>query len=120
MPCVSASPPERRVLQPRERWISLAEVVFGSFVVIGHNVLRIIPNEVPILFVLFWLSSWLRRRREDLNQFKRPKSWPKTILVAAAAALVLQGGSEFFDRAAHTPPLGTTGAGFIFAQGARY
>lgn len=84
------------------RLISLLEIVLGSFVVIGHNVFRIVPNEVFILFVLFWLSNWLRPGREDLKQLQRPKSWPRTILLALAAAVILQAGSDLVvDPLAH-------------------
>jgi hypothetical protein len=41
---------------PRARWFSLLECAFGVFVVLGHNIFHILPNEVPILFVLGWLS----------------------------------------------------------------
>ena len=57
-------------LPPRERWISAVEVAVGAFIVIGHNVFRIVPNEVPILFALFWISLRLRTgrwRAEDLS-----------------------------------------------------
>ena len=38
--------------QPLSRPLSALEVAVGAAVVIGHNVFRILPNEVPILFVL--------------------------------------------------------------------
>ena len=87
---VSTMPP----MLKRDRWISLAEVAAGSFIVIGHNVLRILPNEVPILFGLFWVSALLRRGHWSLTGLKRPESWWKTVLMAIAAAAVLQLGSE--------------------------
>ena len=37
-------------LTPAQRWLSLAEFLLGSAIVIAHNVYHIIPNEVPILF----------------------------------------------------------------------
>jgi hypothetical protein len=43
-------------LTPRARWFSLLEFGLGMFVVLGHNIFRILPNEVPILFVLGWIS----------------------------------------------------------------
>ena len=36
-------------LSSRDRILSLAEFALGGFIVIAHNVLRIVPNEVPIL-----------------------------------------------------------------------
>jgi membrane protease YdiL (CAAX protease family) len=79
-------------LTPGERWISTGEVALGAFLVIGHNVFHIVPNEVPILFVLFWIS--LRLRDGGWAALKRPQSWGKTILIAVVAAAVLQLGSE--------------------------
>ena len=35
-------------LSPTQRWLSLAELVAGAAIVIGHNVYHVIPNEVPI------------------------------------------------------------------------
>jgi membrane protease YdiL (CAAX protease family) len=87
----SASEP---TLIPRERRISLLEVVLGTFIVIGHNVFRILPNEVPILFVLFWISLRLRDGGWRVAGLKRPQSWLKTVAMAIVAAAVLQFGSE--------------------------
>src|SRR4051794_29250833 len=36
----------------RERILSAAELACAAWIVIGHNVLRILPNEVPILAVI--------------------------------------------------------------------
>ena len=83
------------MLTPRERWISLLEAVFGAFVVIGHNILRILPNEVPILFALFWLSQRLRNGRWTGAGLERPESWPRTVAIAIVAAAVLQCGSAY-------------------------
>ena len=33
------------VLPARRRWISLFETALGAFLVLGHNVWRILPNE---------------------------------------------------------------------------
>ena len=44
----------------RSRWLSAAELMLATFIVIGHNVYHIVPNEVPILFVLGLLSLRLR------------------------------------------------------------
>lgn len=85
---------EGRPLTSRERSISLAEIALGTFVVIGHNVFHLVPNEVPILFALFWISWLLRGRRWGVASLKRPKSWGKTWLTAIAAAAVLLLGSQ--------------------------
>jgi len=91
---VAAAPPVTSSLTSRQRWISFAEVALGSLVVIGHNVFHVLPNEVPILFVLFWISSRLREGRWIAVSLQRPKSWFKTIALAILAAAVLQVGSE--------------------------
>lgn len=82
-------------LTPRQRLISALEVLLGGFIVIGHNVLRIVPNEVPILFALFWISLRVRNGGWAIAGFKRPESWTRVIVAAFAAVLALQAGSEF-------------------------
>jgi len=83
-----------RALTPGERWGSLLEVLLGAFIVIGHNVFRILPNEVPILFVLLFISLRLRDGRWTVPGLERPRSWPKTLAIAVIAAAILQIGSE--------------------------
>ena len=87
--------PSPAELTPRERWLSLLEVVLGAFIVIGHNVLHIVPNEVPILFVLFWISLRLRDGGWSVAGLTRPESWWKTLLMATVAAALLLLGSQF-------------------------
>jgi len=93
MPLPTAPPPAE--LTPRDRWLSLLEVVLGAFIVIGHNVLHIVPNEVPILFVLFWISLRLRDGGWSVAGLTWPKSWGKTLLMATVAAALLLLGSQF-------------------------
>lgn len=76
------------------RWITFLEVVLGASIVIGHNVFHIIPNEVPILFALFWMSPRIRDGKWNLQGLRRPNSWLKTLVMAIVAAVVLQVGSE--------------------------
>ena len=38
------------------RVLSAVEFLFGAFIVIGHNVFHIVPNEVIVLFVLGLIS----------------------------------------------------------------
>jgi len=73
----------------------LGEVAFGTFVVLGHNLWAVLPNEVPILFVLYWVSTRLHQGRWSAPGFQRPKSWRNTVLLAVLAAALLQLGSEF-------------------------
>src|SRR6516162_5522704 len=81
-------------LPSRHRVISLVEVVLGTFLVIGHNVLRILPNEVPILFALFWISLRVRDGSWSVAGLRQPNSWGRILLIAIVGALVLQLGSE--------------------------
>ena len=76
------------------RGISLAELLIGGFIVIGHNVFHLLPNEVPILFILGWISLRLRDGGWKSAGLTRPKSWWKTMAWAVGAAAVLQVGSE--------------------------
>ena len=69
-----------------KRWMSLIEFLIGGAIVIGHNVYRAIPNEVPILFVLGMVSVWLRNGSWAAMGLSWPASWRKTILIALAAA----------------------------------
>jgi len=83
--------PSRSALAPRawyadSRWLSAAELAVGAFIVIGYNVLRILPNEVPILFVLGLLSVRLRNGGWAAMGLKRPSSWRRVILIALGAA----------------------------------
>ena len=71
---------------PRFRILSALELLLGAFIVIGHNVFHIIPNEVPILFVLGLVSIRLRNGGFSAMGFKRPSSWVRLVLVALAAA----------------------------------
>jgi membrane protease YdiL (CAAX protease family) len=81
-------------LSSRGRILSLVEFVLGGFIVIGHNVLHILPNEVPILIVIGWISLRLRDGGWKAAGLTCPSSWWKTVILAVAAAAVLQLGSE--------------------------
>jgi uncharacterized protein len=72
----------------RARAISGGECLLGVFAVIGHNVYRVVPNEVPILVVLAIISMCWRERAWHWASlgFKRPTSWRHIILIALAAA----------------------------------
>ena len=81
-------------VSPGTRLFSLAEFIVGASIVVGHNVFRVVPNEVPILFVLGLISMRLRDGGWFAMGFKRPASWMRIILIAlAAAALRLLLGS---------------------------
>jgi membrane protease YdiL (CAAX protease family) len=77
-----------RLPGPGQRWISLAEFVLGAAIVIGYNVYNVIPNEVPILFVLGLISLRVRDGGWGLIGLGWPVSWRRTVLIALAAAAV--------------------------------
>ena len=79
IPFPSANPAASRAL-------SAFEFCFGAFIVIGHNVFRILPNEVIVLSVLGLISIRLRDGNWSAMGFKRPASWRRILLIALVAA----------------------------------
>lgn len=100
-----------------QRWLSLAELTVGSAIVIGHNVYHVVPNEVPILFVLGLLSLRLRDGSWTATGLGWPISWRRTVLFALAAATlrILLGALVIDPITAHFwPPAGApSGSGQI-------
>ena len=92
METAPAAPDQAKQYSP-SRWLSLAELLLGAFIVIGYNVLKILPNEVPILFVLGMVSLRLRDGGWAAMGLRRPDSWRMVFLIAfaAAAARILLG-----------------------------
>jgi membrane protease YdiL (CAAX protease family) len=74
----------------RARAVTAGEFLLGAFAVIGHNVYRVVPNEVPILVVLAIVSMRWREHAWHWASlgFKRPTSWRPIILIAMAAAVL--------------------------------
>src|SRR5215469_7700791 len=104
-PTVPASP--EGPLSPRQRLISLAEITLGTFIVIGHNLLHFLPNEVPIQLVFFWVSFRLREGLWRVPALRRPRLWWKTVLRAVSGATLYSGllrGSLYFFRDATCGP----------------
>ena len=101
----TAIPPSERnwATKPVGRgWISLFEFLVGSAIVVGHNVYSILPNEVPILFVIGWISIHFRDRGWRNVGLNRPCSWRNTILIALAVAAVrVLGGELVVEPSAH-------------------
>ncbi|PYX96270.1 MAG: hypothetical protein DMG71_06490, partial [Acidobacteria bacterium] len=93
-------------LSPRQRWFSLAELILGSAIVIGHNVYHVIPNEVPILVVLGLISVRLRDGAWTAMGLRWPASWRRTVLFAlgAAALRILLGALVIDPLTAHFWP----------------
>lgn len=98
---------------PRQRWISLFEFLVGSASVIAHNVYHRVPNEVPILFVLGWISIRLRDGGWKMVGLQKPDSWRKTILwgVLAGVLIIIAGqftgfvGAKIWHQAAKGPTI---------------
>jgi len=78
--------PRWREFFSTSRGLSAFELVLGACIVIGHNVFRIVPNEVPILLVLGLASFRLRNGGWAAMGFKRPASWLRIFQIAFAAA----------------------------------
>ena len=70
------------------RLVSAIEVAIGAFLVIGHNVFHVVPNEVPFLFILGLASARLRDGGWAALGLRRPASWGRVMLFALAAAAV--------------------------------
>lgn len=95
------------------RILSGVEFLLGASIVIAHNVFRIIPNEVPILFVLALVSVYLRNGSLSAIGLERPESWTRILLIALAAAilrillgeLVISPLAEQFWPPAKAPPM---------------
>src|ERR1700679_3796212 len=84
-----AEAPEPVSLTPAQRTLSLVEFAIGGAIVIAHNVFHVVPNEVPILFVLGVISIRLREGSFRAIGLGRPKSWLLTILFGLATAIVV-------------------------------
>ena len=68
------------------RVLSGLEFAVGAIVVIGHNVWRVIPNEVPILVVVGLISIRVRNGGWSAIGLRRPESWSRVLWLALAAA----------------------------------
>lgn len=68
--------------------ISGVEFLLRAAVVLGHNVFHVVPNEVPILFVLGIASLRVRSGDWAALGFRSPESWRTLILIALLAAVL--------------------------------
>jgi hypothetical protein len=85
----------RRQGHAGERGFSLVELAIGSAIVIGHNVFRVVPNEVPILFVLGLASIRLREGSWQAIGLAHFGVWWRTILIAFVAAVIVLAVGQF-------------------------
>lgn len=75
----------------RDRVLSGAEVACAAWIVIGHNVLRLFPNEVPILAIVALVTARLMRGGFAGLGFRRPTSWRLVIGLALGFVVVRWG-----------------------------
>src|SRR4029453_10260287 len=68
--------------------LSVFEFCFGAFIVIGHNVFHVVPNEVIVLSVLGLISIRLRDGDWSAMGLKQPASWRRILLIALVAAIL--------------------------------
>jgi uncharacterized protein len=79
----------------RSRAISALELLAGSAIVIGHNVFRVVPNEVVILFVVGWISLRIRDRGWQSVGLVRPPNWLRIVLIGIGLGILNQVLSEY-------------------------
>ena len=70
------------------RALSAFEFCLGAFIVIGHNVFHIVPNEVIVLALLGLISIRLRDGNWSAMGLKRPTSWRRIFIIALVAAIL--------------------------------
>ncbi|HTE55967.1 MAG TPA: CPBP family intramembrane glutamic endopeptidase [Kofleriaceae bacterium] len=70
----------------RSRRVSGVELLVGAALVIGHNVYRLVPNEVPILCAMALVSVRIRGGGWAALGLTRPRSWARTVQIALGAA----------------------------------
>src|SRR5258706_2889636 len=123
MPTLDADPvlPSGSELTRWQRWISLAEFVMGGAIVVAYNVFHVIPNEVPILFILGLISLRVRDGGWGAMGLRWPVSWRQTVLIglAAAATRILLGAVLVDPLTARfwPPAVGPTGFDTITGHG---
>ncbi len=75
----------------RERILSGAELAAAAWIVIGHNVFHVFPNEVAILAVVALVSARLMRGGLEGLGFRRPRSWRLVVGLALGFVVVRWG-----------------------------
>jgi len=78
------------------RAAAAVEILLVLAITVGHRVLRIIPvDETLPIFLLGWLSLWLRRVGWSGIGLRRPASWSRVVGLGIATGVLLQVLSEF-------------------------
>jgi hypothetical protein len=98
-------------LNAAQRTLSFVEFAIGAAIVIGHNMFHVVPNEVPILFVLCIASVRLREGSFAALGLGRPRSWWTTIGIAIVTAVLVLIVQLVTDPLAQYLGLHATGAG---------
>jgi membrane protease YdiL (CAAX protease family) len=87
----------------------VVEVLLVLAITVGHRVLHVIPvDETLPIFLLGWLSLWLRRVGWRGIGLARPASWVRTIALGVGVGVSLQVLSEYV-----TEPLITALTGHV-------
>ena len=89
--------PHQENLTTSQRGLSLSEFLVGGAIVVAHNVYHRVPNEVPILFLLGWISIRLRDGGWKAVGLRKPDSWRKTILWGVLTGILILAAGQFAD-----------------------
>lgn len=81
------------------RLLSAAEVALATSLVIGHNLLHALPNEVPLLVALGLIATRLRTGGFAALGLTRPSSWRRVAGLAVAAAAIRIAGGAVIEQA---------------------
>ncbi len=82
-------------LSGKSRMISAVELLVGAAVVIGHNVFRVVPNEVLVLVIVGWISLRIRDGGWKAVGLVMPKSWLRVVLIGIGLGILNQLLSEY-------------------------
>ncbi len=112
-PALDAHTAPKKQRTRTQRCISAAEFALGAAIVIAYNVFHVIPNEVPILFVLGLISLRVRDGGWGAMGLRWTVPWRKTVLIglAAAATRILLGALVVDPLTARFWPAATAPSG---------
>jgi hypothetical protein len=71
------------------RWTAAAEILLVAFVFIPYTI-------TPVVFLLAWVSLWLRQQHWSTVGLKRPRSWIRTLSVAIPLGVAWPYADIFF------------------------